>query len=194
MPQPLDAPRAIAPARLHAALCALRAGGVIAYPTEGVWGLGCDPRREAALLRLLALKRRDWRKGLVLIAADFAQLEPYVERPSKSALKRAFDTWPGPATWVFPCAADASPLLTGERHSIAVRVTAHPIAAELCAAFGGALVSTSANLADRPPARSATEVRLAFRNALDAIVPGALGGLDKPTPIRHVVSGMILRR
>jgi len=185
--------RAIAPGRLHHALRALRAGGVIAYPTEGVWGLGCDPRDEAAILRLLHLKRRDWRKGLILIACDFAQLEPYVERPSRAALERALATWPGPYTWVFPCAAGVSPLLVGAHDSIAVRVTAHPVAAELCAAFGGALVSTSANVSAHPPARSASEVRLAFGRRIDALVPGALGGLDKPTPIRHVVSGLILR-
>jgi L-threonylcarbamoyladenylate synthase len=185
---------AIAPTKLRAALRALAAGGVIAYPTEGVWGLGCDPQNEDAILRLLRLKRRDWRKGLILIACDFAQLEPYVERPSKTALKRAFETWPGPHTWVFPCAATVSPLLTGEYDSLAVRVTAHPVAAQLCAAFGGALVSTSANVSNRPPARSASEVRLAFGKRIDALVPGALGGLEKPTSIRHVVSGLILRR
>ncbi len=179
---------------LRPALAALRLGGVIAYPTEAVWGLGCNPQNMRAVERVLALKRRDWRKGLIVIGSDFSQLEPYVILPSRNAIKRALATWPGPSTWVFP-ASDYAPLwITGDHDTIAIRVTAHPIAAELCAAYGGAIVSTSANRSGREPALSATQLRLQFKNRIDALVPGALGGLDKPTTIRHVASGMILRR
>jgi L-threonylcarbamoyladenylate synthase len=183
-----------APMQLRAACAALRAGGVIAYPTEGVWGLGCEPRDELAVERLLALKKRDWRKGLILIAADFSQLEPFVHLPSRTAQKRAFSTWPGPATWVFP-ASDHTPMwISGERDSVAIRVTAHPVAKALCEAYGGPIVSTSANRAGHPAARSATQVRLEFPGQLDALLPGALGGRDSPTVIRDVISGLILRR
>ncbi len=179
---------------LRAACAALRAGGVIAYPTEGVWGLGCEPRDERAVSRLLALKKREWQKGLILIAAEFAQLEPFIHLPSKTAQKRAFATWPGPATWVFP-ASDHTPMwVSGERDTVAIRVSAHPIVRELCLAYGGPIVSTSANRAGREPARSASAVRMQFPRQLDALVPGALGGQDKPTVIRDVVSGLILRR
>ena len=179
---------------LRAACAPLRAGGVIAYPTEGVWGLGCAPLDERAVSRLLALKKREWQKGLILIAADFGQLEPFVHLPSRTAQKRAFATWPGPATWVFP-ASDHTPMwVSGERDTVAIRVTAHPIARELCLAFGGPIVSTSANRAGREPARSASAVRMQFPRQLDALVPGALGGLETPTVIRDVVSGLILRR
>jgi L-threonylcarbamoyladenylate synthase len=179
---------------LRAACAALRAGGVIAYPTEGVWGLGCAPLDERAVSRLLALKKREWQKGLILIAADFAQLEPFVHLPSRTAQKRAFATWPGPATWVFP-ASDHTPMwVSGERDTVAIRVTAHPIARDLCLAYGGPIVSTSANRAGREPARSASAVRMQFPRQLDALVPGALGGLETPTVIRDVVSGLILRR
>ncbi len=180
--------------KLRLACTALRVGGVIAYPTEAVWGLGCEPRNEAAVERLLALKRRDWRKGLILVAADFAQLEPFVQLPSRTAQKRAFSTWPGPATWVFP-ASDHTPMwISGERNSVAIRVSAHPVVQALCRAYGGPIVSTSANREGRPPARSATQVRLAFPRGLDALVPGALGGQAAPTTIRDVTSGLILRR
>lgn len=180
--------------QVRAASRALRAGGVVAYPTEGVWGLGCDPLNQAAVMHLLGLKRRDWRKGLILVAAHFDQLLPFVELPSKTAQKRAFATWPGAVTWVFP-ASEAAPMwLSGERDTLAVRVTAHPVARALCEAFGGALVSTSANREGRPPARSATEVRRVFDGAIASLVPGALGGLAGPTVIRDVVSGLILRR
>jgi L-threonylcarbamoyladenylate synthase len=159
-----------------------------------VWGLGCDPRNEAAVERLLALKRRHWSKGLILVAADFEQLEPYVQLPSRTAQKRAFATWPGPATWVFP-ASDLTPMVvSGDRDTVAIRVSAHPVVRELCLAFGGPIVSTSANRAGHEPARSASAVRIQLGRGIDALVPGALGGLDKPTAIRDVISGLILRR
>ncbi len=179
---------------VRVACAALRAGGVIAYPTEAVWGLGCDPRNQGAVDKLLALKRRDWRKGLILVAADFAQLEPFVQLPSRTAQKRAFSSWPGPATWIFP-ASDHTPMwISGERDSVAIRVSAHPVVQALCLAYGGPIVSTSANRAGHEAARSASAVRLAFGRSIDALVPGALGKLEAPTVIRDVISGMILRR
>lgn len=183
----------IAPWHLRRAIDALESGGVIACPTEAVWGLSCDPLDRRAVLRLLDLKQRDWRKGLILIAAHFDDLPGFVELPSNNAMKRAQATWPGPATWIFPAAPDAPRWLTGEHDGIAVRVTAHPLLRALCTRFGP-LVSTSANRSGRPPARSITEVRLQFNDALDAIVPGALGGLAKPTTIRDVQTGHIIRR
>jgi len=179
---------------LRAACNALSAGGIIAYPSEAVWGLGCEPRNQDAVERLLRLKRRDWRKGLILVAANFAQLEPFVQLPSRTAQKRAFSTWPGPATWVFP-ASDHTPMwISGERDTVAIRVTAHPLLQALCRTYGGPIVSTSANRAGHQPARSASAVRLAFRDSIDALVPGALGKLENPTTIRDVTSGLILRR
>lgn len=184
----------IAPVQLRAACAALRAGGLIAYPTEGVWGLGCDPQSDAAVTRLLALKRRHWSKGLILVAAEFEQLEPYVQLPSRTAQKRAFATWPGPATWVFPASDYTSMLVSGDRNTVAIRVSAHPVVRELCLAWGGPIVSTSANRAGHEPARSASAVRIQLGSGIAALVPGALGGLDKPTVIRDVISGLILRR
>lgn len=184
----------VMPWHLRRAVATLRAGGVIAYPTEAVWGLGCDPMKEPAVNRILQIKRRDWSKGLILIASDFYQLRPFIHLPSNNALRRAQATWPGPATWVFPASEIAPLWITGDHDTIAVRVTAHPVAAALCRAFDRAIVSTSANLSGRDPARSATEVRLQIHDGIDYVVPGALGGLDRPTTIRHVASGMILRR
>jgi len=180
--------------QLRSAARTLRLGGLVAYPTEAVWGFGCDPQNSAAVTRLLALKRRDWRKGLILIGASFDQLEPYIQRPSNSAMKRAAASWPGPNTWVFPASDYTPPWVSGDHDSIAIRVTAHPVAAALCRAFGAPIISTSANRSTQPPALSATTVRLRFPKAIDFLVPGVTGGLDRPTPIRHVVSGLILRR
>ncbi len=183
----------IAPWQLHKAGAALAAGGVIACPTEAVWGLSCDPMNRAACMRLLEIKQRDWRKGLILVVAAFEQLPLFVDLPSNNAMRRATATWPGPATWVFPAAADAPPWLTGDHDGIAVRVTAHPVLRALSRRFG-ALVSTSANRSGRPAARSITEVRLQLGGEVDVIIPGALGGLAKPTTIRDVTTGHILRR
>ena len=184
----------VAPWHLRAAVNTLAGGGLIACPTEAVWGLSCVPDDRRAVLRLLQVKQRDWRKGLILVAADFEQLLPYVELPSNNAMKRATATWPGPATWVFPAAPELPPWISGEQDTIAVRVTAHPVLRELCQRLGGPLVSTSANPAGREPARSATQVRLYFKDRVDVLVPGALGGLAKPTTIRDVATGHILRR
>jgi len=181
------------PPKIIAACRALNAGGVVAYPTEAVWGLGCDPRSEAAVQKLLALKRRDWRKGLILIAADFSQLQDFVRPVADELLQKALTAWPGPHTWLFPAAADAPKLVTGGRATIAVRVSAHPIAAALCRAYNGALVSTSANLAGQPPALTALRVRQRFGRNLDAVVSGALGELRAPTPIRDLRSGEVVR-
>ena len=171
----------------------LRRGGIVAYPTEGVWGLGCDPDNDEAVMRLLAVKRRDWRKGLILIAASLEQLAPYIATPPPKVLRRLRATWPGPVTWLLPALDSTSPWLRGTHHTLAVRVTAHPPAAELCRRFGGALVSTSANLAGRAAARSRLRVVQRFGDAVDYIVPGATGGLMGPTEIRDALSGAVVR-
>lgn len=179
---------------LRAALAALRSGGVVAYPTEGVWGVGCDPRNAAAVAKVIALKQRDWRKGLILLAADFDQLRPFVTVPSAAALARAQATWPGPVTWVFPAGLDCLPLVRGEHPTIAVRVTAHALAARLSREFGAPIVSTSANLAGYPAALTAADVHVQLGAGVAAIVDGALGGLQGPTAIRDVVTGAYIRR
>jgi L-threonylcarbamoyladenylate synthase len=181
--------------RLHIDLAchALAAGGVIAYPTEGVWGLGCEPLNRHACARILRLKGRGARKGFILLASDFAQVTPFLAHVSKPKLAPALKTWPGPATWLLPAASWVPAHLTGGRDTLAVRVTAHPVARALCAQYGGPIVSTSANRAGRPPARTALAVQRRFGEALDYVLPGALGGLARPTPIRDLATGRLLR-
>lgn len=183
------------PSRLHLDLAchALAGGGVIAYPTEGVWGLGCEPLNLHACERILRLKRRGRGKGFILIASDFAQVTPFLAHISRPKLKPAFRTWPGPATWLLPAAAWVPAHLTGGRGTLAVRITAHPVAHALCAAYGGPIVSTSANVSGRAPARSALQLQRRFGDALDYLLPGAVGGLKRPTPIRDLASGKVLR-
>lgn len=180
---------------LAAAVAALRAGGVVAYPTEAVWGLGCDPRDEAAFARVFALKRRPPAHGVLLIAADFGQLLPYIDLDATPAAARvrALATWPGPHTWVFPRAAGVPAWIAGAHAGIALRVTAHTPAAALCRAFGGALVSTSANRHGEAPARSRNEVHAMFGERVDAILNGETAGLERPTPIRDAITGASVR-
>ena len=171
----------------------LRAGGIIAYPTEAVFGLGCDPGNETAVRRLLALKRRPLSKGLILIAASLAQLKPFLEPLDSAARTRLEAGWPGPLTWLLP-ARRAPVWLRGRHDTLAVRVTAHPLAAELCRAWGGPLVSTSANVGGRPPARTLLALRRRLGGKVDYIVPGQVGGAVRPTEIRDLASGRIVRR
>jgi L-threonylcarbamoyladenylate synthase len=180
---------------LHAAAAALRRGGVIAYPTESVYGLGCDPHDEAALSRLFAFKGRPPQQGVLLIAADFAQIGRYIalDEVPPAALERVRATWPGPHTWILPRSLQVPAWIAGSHAGIALRVTAHAPAAALCQAFGGALVSTSANRHGEPPARTAAEIRKVFGDHLDAIVDAPVGGLERPTAIRDAISGELVR-
>lgn len=145
-------------------------------------------------MRLLALKGRPEAKGVILIAADEAQLLPYMDALPDDVMARLRQSWPGPVTWIVPAATDVPAWLTGGRDTIAVRVTAHPLAASLCRAFGGALVSTSANRSKQPPARTETELQQAFGMELDMIVHGPLGGLTQPTTICDARTGTIVRQ
>jgi L-threonylcarbamoyladenylate synthase len=142
---------------------------------------------------LLAIKRRSWRKGLILIGASVAQLEPYIVLPPEPRRSEVLATWPGPHTWVLDAQPDAPRWITGGRSSVAVRVTAHPIAAELCRAAGQALVSTSANVSRRPPHRHLLRLRRDLGKRVDYVLAGALGGLAAPTAIRDGRSGNVLR-
>lgn len=181
------------PIHLRVAARLLQEGGVIAYPTEGVWGLGCDPMNEAAVRRLLDLKQRPESKGLIIIAASMAQVETWLAGLDAARREACASTWPGPYTWVVP-AAQAPEWLRGRHDSVAVRVSAHPGVQALCNAFGGALVSTSANVSGRPPARDALQLRQQFGRGLDYILPGRLGGDGKPSEIRDARTGIVLRK
>jgi len=179
--------------QINKAVRILQQGGVIAYPTEAVYGLGCDPDNQLAVERLLAIKQRSWEKGLILIAADFHQLHPYLAEIDFALKANALATWPGPVTWLWPAKPAVTSLLRGMHATIAVRVTAHPLAAALCREFGGPLVSTSANLSGKAPTCTAEEVRSQFGDNLDYVLEGKTGGLSSPSQIRDVLSGQIIR-
>lgn len=171
----------------------LVAGGIIAYPTEAVFGLGCDPLNQKVVQELLNLKNRSVAKGLILIAAEFAQIAPLVEVPDNLVLKKMLSTWPGPTTWVIPAQSWVPQWLRGDHNSLAVRITNHPVASELCRAFDRALVSTSANITGLKPAKSTLKVRQQFGNSNIFIVPGPLGKEKKTTVILDAISSEKIR-
>jgi L-threonylcarbamoyladenylate synthase len=171
----------------------LTAGGIVAYPTETVYGLGCDPLNGPAVLHLLSLKKRDVKQGVILVASEFSQLEPLLQ-PIKSAVKkRVCSTLATPVTWVLPCLPEIPVWLRGSHDSLAIRVTSHPIAADLCTAWDGPLVSTSANIHGRPPTTSPLQVRKAFNGQLDCILHGPRGS-STASEIRDGLTGTVLRR
>ncbi len=172
---------------------ALRCGGVVAYPTEGVWGLGCDPFNERAVQSLLLLKNRDPGKGIILIAASIEQLGPWLTRITPEQRQQLESTWPGPHTWLIDDGGYTPALIRGQHTKVALRVTDHPWVVALCEAFGGPLVSTSANVSGQPPLQTYQAVCEAFAEAVDAVLDGPLGGLEKPTPIRDLTTGEVLR-
>jgi L-threonylcarbamoyladenylate synthase len=168
-------------------------GRILAYPTEAVWGLGCDPLNPHAVETVLALKGRSKSKGLILIAADIGQIEPFIDIQSTEIRKKLLESWPGPVTWIVPATHKTPPWLKGKRGTLAVRVTAHPAASALCRVFGGAIVSTSANPSGARPALTLLKTRLYFTGAPLDFLPGKLGELDKPTAIFDACSGNQLR-
>ncbi|WAK01681.1 Sua5/YciO/YrdC/YwlC family protein [Methylobacter sp. YRD-M1] len=170
----------------------IKAGEVIAYPTEAVYGLGCDPLNEDAVLSLLDIKLRPVDKGLILIASSLQQLQPYLIL-NQAMIGRITPTWPGPVTWVIPAQPWVPVWLTGAHESLAVRVTDHPVARRLCACYGGPIVSTSANASTRPAIRQARKLVQAFSGSGVFLLHGPTGGLKQETAIYDAVSGNRLR-
>lgn len=174
-------------------ITALRRGSIIAYPTEGVFGLGCDPFHENAVKKLLDLKHRSPAKGLILVADSWEAVAKLTAPIDEKQLAKAINSWPGPVTWVFPAAAITPKWITGDFASVALRVSKHPTVKALCAAFGGPIVSTSANPEGQPPARDVQMIEDYFGDDIAFIVEGELGGEQKPTPIRDVLTERTLR-
>ncbi len=170
----------------------LRRGGLIAYPTESCYGLGCDPRNPNALKRLIRLKGRSAAKGLLLIAHHFKQFAPFIRPLSAADQMKMQRNWPGPVTWVVPASPACSPLLTGGRATIALRVTAHPVAARLCRELGMALVSTSANKSGRKPAQTAAQCRRIFGSRV-RVIDGRIGTRRRPSTLIDLATGTTLR-
>lgn len=170
----------------------LEAGGVIAYPTETVYGLGCDPWDYDAVVRLLDIKRRSMDSGLILIAADVDQVVPYLDKPTKALKQKLTGKGKQPVTWLVR--APAIPQwVRGAHDKAAIRITTHPLARELCRTFGRPIVSTSANRSGRPPAQNALKIRKLFKDELDYILTGTTGPATKTSEIRDAETDKVYR-
>ena len=168
---------------LKQAVASLKSGGVIAYPTEGVWGLGCLWTDEAAIQEILRLKQRPLEKGMILLCSDLADIEAFLLPLSVQDIAQIEEERPHPVTWILPCKSSVPTSVRGQHNSIAVRFSRHPLVQELCAEVGP-IISTSANPSGEGAAMSIQEVIDYFQNQLGYILPGELGGYSKPSEIR----------
>lgn len=183
------------------ALQTLAAGGIIAYPTEAVIGLGCDPWNPVAVARLLHLKRRDPSKGLILVGADISHIPPALLAPLTPTQRADLAaSWPGPISWVIPDPHGIIPgWIRGDSDGVAIRISAHTGVQALCRAWGGLLVSTSANRSGQPAHRTLYSLRRygrqdkAFGAQCTPVVAGVPGGRQRPSTIRDLQTGCIMR-
>jgi len=179
---------------LTSAAQTLTTGGIIAYPTEAVWGLGCDPWNELAVEKILKLKQRSVHKGLILVASQWSQFEPLVAALTGPQIEQLQASWPGPNTWLIPDPQNWVPSwIKGQHSSVALRVSAHPLVAALCDRYNGPIVSTSANLAGGEPATSRLHIDSLFGDQLDYVVNGELGQNKQPSQVKDLVSGQVIR-
>ncbi len=178
---------------LDEAVETVRTGGILAYPTEAVFGLGCDPRNLSAVQRLLGAKQRPADKGLILLAANIHQLSDFVPPLSEEIKERILASWPGPVTWLLPVHEHISPLVRGNFQKIAVRVSAHPVCEQLCQRLGHPLISTSANITGKPAATTVQQVGEQLEQHVDLILDKPLGGRIQPSEIRDAFTNKILR-
>ena len=179
--------------RLQQAVRIIADGGIAAYPTEAVWGLGCDPWNEEAVDRLLQLKARSWRKGLILAGASMEQFAWLLEDLTAAQKSRLKLSWPGPTTWLVPHQDRVPEWICGAHDTVALRVSAHPVVASLCREFEAPIVTSSANVAGTQAARQQFQVRRYFGRGVDYLVPGSLGGQQRPSTIRDLLSDKIIR-
>ncbi|WP_219702438.1 L-threonylcarbamoyladenylate synthase [Marinomonas lutimaris] len=171
----------------------IRQGGVIAYPTEAVWGLGCDPFNESAVRRILTLKSRPESKGLILVAGAQEELSPWLNTLDSKAALRLLSRNQTPTSWVVPDTTITPSWVRGEHQSVAIRLSQHEPVQRLCAAFKGVIVSTSANPARLEPAMSAEEVNAYFGEKVDAIFDASLGEASQPSQVRDILTDTLFR-
>ena len=179
-------------ANLDSAVKTIKTQGVIAYPTEGVWGLGCDPFSYSAVEKLLNLKKRSVTQGLLLVATHIDQFDPFLEGLERKHYDELDRTWPGPITYLVPDNGFAPRWVVGEHQTLGLRISDHPVIKALCS-LTGPLVSTSANITGSPPMKSAEEIKEVFSEEIDYVLFGELGKLGRPTEIKNIVTGEILR-
>lgn len=178
---------------MNLAIQTIQSGGLLVYPTEAVFGIGCDYREQTAVNRLLSLKNRDISKGLILIASHVQQVLPLIKLKDQNDLARAIKTWPSHNTWVFEASHLVPNWISGKHSSVAIRVSAHPTVKYLCDKLGHALVSTSANISGQPAPTTLEQTKTQLGKAIDCYLDAPLGNASQPSAIRKADTGEVLR-
>lgn len=178
---------------ISAAISAIKQGGVITYPTEGIYGMGCDYRKQQSVMKVLALKQRPVSKGLILIASHIQQILPLIQPVKREHLARALKTWPGHNTWVFPTSQLTPQWITGDFNSLAIRVSNHPVVKSLCNQLGHAMVSTSANVSNQLTPDNCLKLQQLWQDQVDYYLDLPLGSATGPSSIRLAESGEAIR-
>jgi L-threonylcarbamoyladenylate synthase len=171
----------------------LKRGGLIAYPTESCYGLGCDPANRNAVSRILKLKQRPQRKGLILIAAYYHQVARFLQAISPDEQAKLRNDATQAITYLMPTKPFAPRWLRGEHDTLAVRLTAHPFANQLCRSTRSALVSTSANRSGQRPTKTFAECQRLFGKKV-WVLRGRVGKRKQPSTIRAWSDGKIVRK
>ena len=171
----------------------LNRGGVIAYPTEAVYGLGCRADDRAATERICALKGRPVEQGVIVLIRDLDQLGNWILPLNGQQRDKLEEAWPGPVTWLVPASEHCPAWLKGRHRSLAIRQSAHPLCRDLCQALDTPLVSTSANRSGQSPALTAAEARAMFGDQVDLIIDAPLGDSARPSTIRDLLTGNRMR-
>ncbi len=167
-------------------------GGLVAYPTESCYGLGCDPANRAAVKRLLKLKQRPQHKGLILIASSYGQVARYLAPLSAEQQNKLREAGRQAITYLMPVRKFSPRWLRGAHDTLAVRLTAHPDARQLCRGVKSALVSTSANRSGMHPAKTYAECQRMFGKKV-WVLPGRVGKRRQPSTIMGWTDGRIVR-
>lgn len=185
----------------------LKQGKLIAYPTETVWGIGCDGFCKKAVMDLLTLKNRPMDKGLIVLTDKVERILPFLTNLPADCQNKIIATWQNPTTtqattWLFPIPSNLNipTWLTGSHDSLAIRVINHPTITKLCASLVddvnpfGFLVSTSCNRTALPPARTFEEAMAYFGDDPNVLfLSDDTLGYERPSQIRDALSGQILR-
>lgn len=178
------------------AVDALKNGEILAYPTESVWGLGCDPYQAEAFQRLLALKQRPIEKGVILLASDIEQIDFLLHDLAPEIYQKMLDSWKNQhqqaTTWLVPTQPSIPMWITGQHQQAAIRVSPHPLCQALCRAFGGFIVSTSANPSNLPSAENAEQTLHYFAQQVHYLYGETLH-FTRPSRIIDAETGHIIR-
>ncbi|MEC7885498.1 MAG: L-threonylcarbamoyladenylate synthase [Pseudomonadota bacterium] len=168
-------------------------GKIVAYPTESVFGIGCDPENEKSINKIIAIKNRSKQKGLIIIADEVKKLSKFIHKDYLDLFIKKSDIESKPTTWIVPSSKHVLNLVKGEDSSVALRITQHPIASRICKYSNKAIISTSANISSKTPAKNSNEILMQFGEEIDIIVDGRVGDSIKPTQIVDLITNKVIR-